>query len=131
MAKSGPTQQLPKATVQLAKTGAMTGASAPAPGAPPKRSTSQAADNAPLYEETDPEAGLAPLAILCTVLAIAVMGLNLLGSDRAFSAPTGEPSAFMVPAADNPPWESRDPNTGTHTSQFSSHLKKVTDLYNQ
>lgn len=142
MAKSGagPTQQLPKATVQLAKgTGPMAGAGAAAgaraaspvtpPSAPVKRT--QAADNAPLYEETDPEAGLAPLAILCTVLAVAVMLLNLLGSDKAFAAAPGETSSFMVPAADNPAWEVRDPNTGTFKNEFNSTLKKITDLYNQ
>lgn len=137
-AGAGPTQQLPKATVQLAKgTGPMAGAGAGAkaaspvtpPSAPVKRT--QAADNAPLYEETDPEAGLAPLAILCTVLAVAVMLLNLLGSDKAFAAAPGETSSFMVPAADNPAWEVRDPNTGTFKNEFNSTLKKITDLYNQ
>jgi hypothetical protein len=138
MAKTpgSPTQQLPKATVQLAKgTGPMAGGGAGArgavtpPSAPVKRP--QQADNTPLYEETDPEAGLAPLAILCTVFAVGVMCLNLLGSDSAFAAAAGESSAIMVPAADNPYWEVRDTTTGTYKNQFTTELKKITDLYNE
>ena len=125
----GPTQNLPKATVQLAKgtqpMAGKTGVTMPS-SLPAKRPA--AAESAPLYEEKDPEAGLAPLAVVCTVLAIGVMALNLLGSDRAFFANPGETSSFMVPPPEIPAWEQSD-GVGGYTSSFTSELRKISSKY--
>ena len=125
-APGGPTQNLPKATVQLAKSTqpmAKGGISAPATAAP-ARQTGQ--DSAPLYDEKDPEAGLAPLAIVCTLLALALMAVNLLGSEKFFSTPAGETSAFTVPALEKPSWEQENPDKpGTYRSTYEDDLKKI------
>lgn len=124
MAKQGPTQMLPKATVQLAK-GTTPLAKSPAPVTPPSAPAKRTEDDT-IYEEKDPEAGLAPLAILCMVLAIALLGVNLLGTDGAkLYANPGESSAFLVPASEDPPWEQRQQD-GTHKSTFSTKLTEVT-----
>ena len=127
----GPTQNLPKATVQLSKgtqpMAGKTGVTMPsAAGTPAKRPAP--VESAPLYEEKDPEAGLAPLAVVCTVLAIGVMALNLLGSDRAFFANPGETSSFMVPPPEIPAWEQSD-GVGGYTSSFTSELRKISSKY--
>lgn len=121
----GGTQQLPKATVQLAKGTQGLGKSTGPPSAPLKR-----AEDSGVYEEKDPEAGLAPLAIVCTVLAMVLMCLNLLGSDRAFFAEAGQESAFMVPPPQIPKWETPSPaGDGTHVSEFSKTLSVITAKY--
>ena len=120
----GPTQTLPKATVQLSKGTqpmAKSGIATP-PSAPVKRTAAQ--DSALLEEERDPEAGLAPLAVVCTVLALALMALNLFGSDRAFYAEPGVESTFMVPPPEIPKWE-QPVGDGTYTSSYNSELKKT------
>lgn len=76
-------------------------------------------------DEKDPEAGLAPLAVVCMILAIALMGVNLLGTDKAFFAEKGSESAFMVPAPDNPAWEVKQ-DDGSHKSTFSTKLSEIT-----
>lgn len=130
MAKTGgPTQNLPKATVQLSKspgTQPMAKGGVAAPASPAKR----AQDSAMLEEERDPEAGLAPLAVVCTVLALGLMALNLLGSDRAFYADPGVESPFMVPAAPMVKWEKEtEPGSHTYTSSFNTELKAITDKF--
>lgn len=129
----GPTQNLPKATVQLARgtqpMAGKTGVTLPATGAATAAKPRVApVESAPLYEEKDPEAGLAPLAVVCTVLAIGVMALNLLGSDRAFFANPGETSSFMVPPPEIPAWEQSD-GVGGYTSSFTSELRKISSKY--
>ena len=94
------------------------------PSAPVKRASEQ--EN--LFEEKDPEAGLAPLAVLCMVLALALMGINLLGSDKAFFAEKGQESSFMVPAPDDPTWEKSNQD-GTHTTTFPAKLKEYSSKY--
>ena len=121
MAKTGgPTQNLPKATVQLAKspgTQTLNRPPAVAAAAAPRQ------DTGPLEEERDPETGLAPLAVVCTFLALALMALNLFGTDKWFSAPEGT-SLFMVPEPPNASWEkANDDGSGTYTSNFQSMLK--------
>jgi len=123
MAKPGPTQMLPKATVQLAKgTVPISKQGAPAPSSAVVKPS---AEEEEFYEEKDPEAGLAPLAVACLFLAIALMAVNLLGTDKAFFAEKGSESAFMVPAADDPAWEQKQPD-GTHKSTFNTKLDEVT-----
>jgi hypothetical protein len=127
MAKTGgPTQNLPKATVQLAKspgTQALGKGGVPAPAAPARRE-----ESGPVEEERDPEAGLAPLAIVCAFLAIALLALGIFGADRGegtilnFTAPEGT-SAYMVPEAPKADWETRNPD-GSYTSTFQAKLKE-------
>lgn len=131
MAKTGgPTQNLPKATVQLSKSPgtqalAKGAAAVPAPAAPARRTGE---DSSALEEERDPEAGLAPLAVVCTALALGLMALNIFGSDRLFYADQGVESPFMVPAAPPTPWEK--PNgDGTFSSSFKTELSKITDKF--
>jgi hypothetical protein len=110
----GPTQQLPKATVQLAKGTTIIQPPPPARQAEPEEA----------YEEKDPEAGLAPLAVACLFLALALMGVSLLGTDKAFYAEKGTESPFMVPAPDDPAWEQKQTD-GTHKSTFAAKLAEI------
>lgn len=99
---------------------------------PPSAPLKRAEDSGALYEEKDPEAGLAPLAIVCTVLAVVLMCLNLLGSDRALVAEPGQESVFMVPAAqmDKAKWEIlSSAGDGTHVSTFDKTLSAITNKY--
>lgn len=101
------------------------GKSTSPPSAPLKR-----AEESAVYEEKDPEAGLAPLAIVCTVLAMVLMCLNLLGSDRAFYAEPGQESAFMVPPPVIQKWETPSPaGDGTFVSEFNKTLSTITSKY--
>lgn len=121
----GPTQSLPKATVQLAKspgTQPIVKAGAPPPAA---AAAKRGDESAVLEDERDPEAGLAPLAVLCTLMAVALMGINLLSTDRWFSADPTEDSAFMVPTAPHVDWE-KDDGEGNFTSTFNTKLKEIT-----
>ncbi len=137
MAKGGAagTQALPKATVQLAKgtqpmakgAGGSPAALATPPSAPARRPQQDADDG---LDEKDPEAGLAPLAIVCTVLAIVLMAVNLLGSEKFFSTPPGETSSFTVPAAERPNWEQENPDApGTYRSTFDKELQDIRKIY--
>lgn len=126
--KIGPTQQLPKATVQLSKNTTPLSKQQPMvtpPSAPVKRAAEQDTN----FEEKDPEAGLAPLAVLCMVLALALMAVNLLGTDKAFFAESGQESSFMVPAPVDPTWEKLNQQDGTHTSSFTTELTKYKSKY--
>jgi hypothetical protein len=123
MAKTGgPTQSLPKATVQLAKgPGTQALARPPVPAAAPARS-----DSGPVEEERDPEAGLAPLAIVCALLAIGLGVLTFFGADRGegFTANPGETHPLMLQAAPAAGWEKDDGN-GNYTSTFQVDLKEA------
>lgn len=123
MGKPMPTQSLPKATVQLAKS--TVPMAKPGSVTPPSAPARQQSGEEEYYEEKDPEAGLTPLAVVCMVLALALMAVNLLGTDRAFFADKGTESSFLVPAPDDPAWEQKQPD-GTHQSTFSSKLAEVT-----
>jgi len=125
--KAGPTQALPKATVQLAKGTQPMARPAAGAGAAAAAKRPSAQDE-PLYEEKDPEAGLAPLAVVCTVLALALMSLSLLSSDRVFFANPGEESSFMVPAPNIQAWEQSN-GDGTFVSTFNKTLKDLTSKY--
>lgn len=123
----GPTQNLPKATVQLAKGTQPMGKGAVAAPAAAARSAAQ--DSAMLYEEKDPEAGLAPLAVVCTVLAIGLCLLNMFGSDAPkMWAEPGESSAFLPPLPKIPAWEQSD-GAGGYTSSYTSELRKISSKY--
>jgi len=112
--------QLAKGTQGMGKSVSMS-----PPSAPLKR-----AEDSGVYEEKDPEAGLAPLAIVCTVLALVLMCLNLLGSDRAFYAEPGQESAFMVPPPQIPKWETpSSAGDGTHLTAFDKTLSAITNKY--
>ena len=125
-AGAAPAPGLPKATVQLSK--------GPAVGAAPKAAApafkSAAADNTPLYEEKDPEAGLVPLSIVCSVFAVVVAVLSLFSSDAIFSANPGEESALMVPAKELQQWET-EVGDGTYRSTFNEMLQKITSKYSK
>ena len=130
----GPTQNLPKATVQLAKSPGTQVLAKPGlvtpPSAPAKRGDEDSGSQM-IEDDRDPEAGLAPLAVVCTVLALALMALNIFGSDRAgFYAEPGSDSPFMVPQAPLTPWEKEsEPGSGQFTSTFSTELKRITDKF--
>lgn len=117
------TAQLPKATVKLQQTSPMAkGAGIAAQPAAPQKKAAVEED----YEEKDPEAGLMPLAVVCSVLAALVMAISLLSTDKAgFTAPDGENSALMAPPANDPKWEEKQPD-GTHINTFEKTLKVVT-----
>jgi hypothetical protein len=131
----GPTQNLPKATVQLAKSPGTQVLAKPGlvtpPSATAKRGDEEGGASAALEDDRDPEAGLAPLAVVCTVLALALMALNIFGSDRAgFYAEPGSDSPFMVPQAPLTPWEKEsEPGSGQYTSSFNAELKRITDKF--
>ena len=125
MNKAGLTQAMPKATVQLNK-GTQPMARPAATASPAVKRP--AVEDEPLYEEKDPEAGLAPLAVVCTLLALALMGLSLLGSDRVFFANPGETSSIMVPPPEIQKWE-EPVGDGTYVSSFNKTLKSYTDKY--
>ena len=123
---AGPTQQLPRATVQLTKN---TTPLIKQPAAIPAPNVVKAPEQETHFEEKNPEAGLAPLAVLCMVLALALMAVNLLGTDKAFFAEKGQDSSFMVPASEDPSWEKVNPQDGTHTSSFPAELSKYKSKY--
>ncbi len=121
--KPGPTQALPQATVQLGKgTVPMVKHGITPPSAPVKQRAAQ--DE--YFDDKDPEAGLAPLAVVCMILSIFLMGINVLSTDKAgFFADKGSESAFMVPAPADPAWEVKQPD-GSHKSTFPTKLSEIT-----
>ena len=120
----GPTQQLPKATVQLAKnTVPMTKAPAVTPpSAPVRRAVEQEED----YEEKDPDAGLTPLAIVSLLMSVALMVISLFTWDKPqfFASPAGDGlmDVIKVPAPALPEWEKEQPD-GTHVSTYNKLLE--------
>lgn len=115
------TGALPKATVKLQQTQPMARSPmAPPPSAPIKRSA--AADSQQFYEdEKDPEAGLAGMSVLCLVAAIVLLVVQMLGSDKVMSAPLGQSSPLMVPAAEKVAWE----NYNSDSQQWISKFKEI------
>jgi hypothetical protein len=125
LAGTAPGGGLPKATQKLQATQPMarpTIAPAP-PSAPVKRSA--AADSQQFYEEKDPEAGLVPLSMICLVLSLILMAVQVLATDRLFSAAPGEESSLMVPQYESVPWETRDAEDGSVISKFSTVLPEL------
>lgn len=125
--KPGGTQALPKATVQLAKGTAPLQQGAPVGITPPSAPVKRVVDDTDLEEEKDPEAGLAPLAVVCFVLALALMAVNLLGTDKfvgRYPEDTGVMGQMMVPKDNSPVWEERQLD-GTHKPTFG---KVVDDI---
>lgn len=96
---------------------------------PPSAPVKRPAEHEVLFEEKDPEAGLAPLAVLCMVLSLALMAVNLLGTDKAFYAEKGQESSFMVPAPEDPTWEKFNQLDGSHTPSFTTELNKYKSKY--
>jgi hypothetical protein len=94
------TSNLPKATVKLQQTQPMARPSVSAPPSAPVKRTA-AADSQQFYEEKDPEDGLVVPAVLCFILSLALMGVQMLGSDRVASGPNPP----MVPEAKPQTWE--------------------------
>lgn len=120
------TGALPKATVKLQQTQPMQVRSpmAAPPSAPVKRAA--AAESQQFYEdEKNPEAGLAGMSILCLVAAVALMAVQMLGSDKVMSAHPGEVSALMVPADEKVAWESYNPATQQWTNKFKEALPVI------
>ena len=76
------------------------------------------ADSEQFYEEKDPDAGLAPISAFCLVIAVVLMGIQILSTDRVFSSPATEESPMMVPAYQSVTWESRNEETHEITSKF-------------
>lgn len=127
----GPTQALPKATVQLAKgTQPMAKGAVAAPAAA-AAARQPSEDSAPLYDEKDPEAGLAPLAIVCTILSVALAFIAVVGSGTVFNTPNDdEASAFSMPTMNPPSWEQENPDKpGTYRSTYEDDLKKIRQRY--
>lgn len=121
----GPTQQLPKATQQLKQGATIPMAKSPM-GTPPSAPAKQRPSAPDEYEEPrDPDAGLAPLAVVCMFLALALMAVNLLGTDRTFPVEEGTESPFLVPSPSTPNWEQKQPD-GSYKSSFSTKLGAVT-----
>ncbi len=112
--------------------GAAAGSAISTPMSAPVKKTAPSLDNAPLYEEKDPEAGLTPLAVVCSVLAVVLVFMSFLtiAPDKfnLFSALKGESTAIMVPAREVPKWEKAS-STGGYTSSFGDELKKYTSKY--
>lgn len=112
-----PTAALPKATQKLQATQPLNRPAAmPAPPSAPVKRTM--ADAEQFYEEKDPDAGLAPISAFCLVIAVVLMGIQVLATDRVFSAPASEESGLMVPAYQSVPWEMRNDETHEVTSKF-------------
>lgn len=121
---SGGTAPLPKATVKLQPTQAMQRApiSAP-PSAPVKRSAQ--ADSEQFYEESDPDAGLMPLAAIAFLLAAVLLVVQMLGADMVTKDVAGGTSPLMVPDPGAMKWEQRNSSTGAWTHTFSNELKSI------
>lgn len=117
----GTTAQLPKATVKLQQTVGM----AKAPQLPTQASAVVARPAEEAYEEKDPEAGLVPLAVLCTILAAALMTLNLFSNDVLKMWDESGSSSFLSPPPNDPKWEQRQPD-GTYVNKFPDTLRDIT-----
>jgi len=120
------TSQLPKATVKLQQTNPMAKQQQVTPPSAPVKRAAVEPDS--IYEEKDPEAGLMPLAVLCSILAVVVMAVSLLGTDKAFFANEGESSAFMVPPPSDPKWEEKQVD-GTHVNTFNKTLTAISSKF--
>lgn len=124
MAAGPGTTELPKATVKLQMpTGAPGPRARPTPSAAPvKRAVKE--DSEQFYEETDPEAGLVPLSVICMVLSIVLLVVQMLGTDVVTTARANEPSALMVPEVVRVDWENQDA-TGAWKNSFDRILPQI------
>jgi hypothetical protein len=93
---------------------------APAPSSAPVKRAQVDAEQ--FYEERDPEAGLMGLSIWCLITAAVLLGVQLISTDRYFSAPPGDEASMMIPQYNPPKWEERDPETRRITDSFSTAL---------
>ena len=118
----GATSQLPKATVKLQQTQplARPGISAPS-SAPIKRS---AADSQQFYDDAEDQSNPTMLAGFCTVLAVAVMVIQMFAGDKIAAA---DGSAIQVPPRMKVEWESPIPGTDEYPvkNQFDKVLPSV------
>jgi hypothetical protein len=124
--KVGVTQQLPKATVQLAKGTTPLQQPTAAP-TPPSAPVKRIVDDTDLEEDKDPEAGLAPLAVVCFVLALGLMLVNMVGTDKVvgrYPDDSGVFASLMVPRDNSPTWEEPQLD-GSHISKFSKVLDDI------
>lgn len=114
----GATSQLPKATVKLQQTQplARPGISAPS-SAPIKRS---AADSQQFYDDAEDQSNPTMLAGFCTVLAVAVMVIQMFAGDKIAAA---DGSAIQVPPRMKVEWES--PIAGTDEYPVKNQFDKV------
>ncbi|HRJ11364.1 MAG TPA: hypothetical protein PLP58_22480, partial [Prosthecobacter sp.] len=115
---SGASGGLPKATVKLQQTQPM---QRPAIGAPPSAPVKRAAaaDSQQFYEETDPDAGLMPLSVVCFLLSLGLLAVQMLGGDIVKSE---DNSPIMVPYSQPAKWETYNKEAGTWTNRFASQL---------
>jgi hypothetical protein len=99
------TGALPKATVKLQPTQPMARPTVSAPpSAPVKRSA--AADSQQFYEEKDPDQGLLPLSIVCLLASIALLLIQMYGSDNLPQFMPRSLASFLdVPAPQYKDWE--------------------------
>jgi hypothetical protein len=126
----GPTQNLPKATVQLAKSPGTQVLAKPGIATPPSAPAKRGDDDSSMMEDDrDPEAGLAPLAVVCALLAVALMALNMFSNDSMkMWAEPGESNLYLVPLPPLTPWE-KETEPGKYTSSFKKELQNITDKF--
>jgi len=127
MSAGGATAALPKATTKLQQTQPIARAPLSAPAsAPVKRAA--AADSQQFYDDDkDPEAGLVGISIACLVVAVVLMSILMLGSDKVMPARPGEVSAILVPSDEKVAWESYNAVTGVWQNKFKEVLPTIPD----
>lgn len=122
---SSPAASLPKATVKLQQTQPMA-AARPGIGAPPsaplKRAPAPAEAKQFHDDDKDPEAGLMPLSAICFVLSVALLVLQMLGSDKIAAQ---DNSALMVPHSMPAKWETYNRDDGSWTNRFANQLPAI------
>jgi hypothetical protein len=96
----------------------------PTPSAAPVKRAAQQ-DSEQFYEEKDPEAGLVPLSVMCLVLAVVLLGIQMMATDSVMTSPPNQPSALMVPENSRVDWETQDPTTGAWKSSFERVLPQI------
>ena len=95
------TGALPKATVKLQATQAMTRPTVSAPPSAPVKRTA-AADSQQFYEEKDPDEGLMPLSVVCLLVSVVLLLVQMGSSSQP---PDFLPEAIKVPTAQLSDWE--------------------------
>lgn len=123
MAAGAGTGALPKATVKLQGTpGPARPKMATPSAAPVKRAAAQ--NDADLYEEKDPEAGLVGVSVMCLIASVILLVIQMLGTDLVVSSPPNQPSGLMVPETVGVDWERQDA-TGAWKSDFDRVLPQI------
>ena len=69
-------------------------------------------------DEAEEESGITPFAAIALVLAVAVLAIELITSERVFVQKDGQPG-FAVPAENNI-YHTKSANTGEWTSRFKA-----------